>query len=362
MKSIHVNASSHSYTIYVGSGIRHRIQEYLPKAYQNVFILTDDKVASLYLDEVIQSFGQDVKVGSHIIPEGEGSKSFEKFEACHSAAIHQGLDRNSLIIALGGGVVGDLGGFVASTYMRGIDYVQVPTTVLAHDSSVGGKVAINHPFAKNVIGNFYQPQAVLFDTETLATLPEQEWRSGMAEVIKHAWIHDEEMLQTCLSLNTFSNESADQIEQLLWQGITIKANIVAADEREQGIRSFLNFGHTLGHALESVQGYGAITHGEAVALGIDFALFLSERYGENTNLPRSSYRKWLQRHNYPVQLLQTLDEDELVNRMKHDKKNKQNSIRFVLLSSIGNPVLYPFDESTLKKDLIMYKQSCIESE
>ncbi len=361
MKSILVNAPSHSYHIFVGEGIRHRVPNLLPRAYKSVFILTDENVAPLYLDDVIESFGSEVRVASHIIPEGESSKSFEKFEECHTAAMKHGLDRHSLIIALGGGVVGDLAGFVAATFMRGIDYIQVPTTVLAHDSSVGGKVAINHPLAKNTIGNFYQPEAVVYDTETLTTLPDMEWRSGMAEVIKHAWIHDQSMLQTCFELEAFSDESRESIEHLLWKGISIKANIVAKDEKEHGVRSFLNFGHTLGHALESEYGYGSITHGEAVALGIDFALFLSERYVQDVTLPRANYRKWLRDHNYPVEILQTFNIDSVVSRMKHDKKNKNDLIRFVLLSSIGNPILHPFEEATLREELEVYKQYWVQS-
>jgi len=356
MKSIHVKSVSDPYTIYVGGGLRHQLNELLPQSYDQVMIISDNHVASLYLDDVKHALGSEVDVSSYIIPAGEYSKSFDIFEKCHTAAINQGLDRHSLIVALGGGVVGDLAGFVAASFMRGIDYIQVPTTVLAHDSSVGGKVAINHPLAKNIIGSFHQPKAVIFDTETLSTLSDQEWRSGMAEVIKHAWIHDQNMLQTCFDLNSFSEEDLKVIEHLLWKGISIKANIVEEDERETGIRSFLNFGHTLGHALESEFGYGSITHGEAVALGMDFALFLSERYLQQESLPRIEYQQWLEAHKYPVQILRSIDVDSLVERMKMDKKNQHHYIRFVLLTSIGQPILQSFEESSLKQELELYKE------
>ncbi len=356
MKSIYVKASSEPYTIYVGDGIRHQLNELLSNAYEDVMVITDTHVAPLYLDDILQALSSDIKVSSYIITAGESSKSVESFEACHTEAINKGLNRHSLIIALGGGVVGDLAGFVAATYMRGIDYVQIPTTVLAHDSSVGGKVAINHPLSKNVIGSFHQPKGVIYDTQTLTTLSDQEWRSGMAEVIKHAWIHDQDMLQTCFKLDTFSEESKDVVEHLLWKGISIKADIVAEDEKEQGIRSFLNFGHTLGHALEAEFGYGTVTHGEAVALGMEFALFLSERYTLQEPLPREAYQQWLKDHDYPIQILGSISVEPLLERMKRDKKNKQQSIRFVLLNKTGQPTLHSFEESTLRRELELFKE------
>ncbi|QHE52515.1 3-dehydroquinate synthase [Pontibacillus sp. HMF3514] len=356
MKSINVKTASVPYTIYVGEGIRHQIKDFFSHRYDQVMIITDTHVAPLYLDDVVSALGNDIKVSTYIIQAGESSKSIEAFEACHTEAINEGLNRHSLIIALGGGVVGDLAGFVAATYMRGIDYVQVPTTVLAHDSSVGGKVAINHPLAKNIIGSFHQPNSVIYDTETLSTLSEQEWRSGMAEIIKHAWIHDPTMLSTCFELEQFSEEPKEVIEHLLWKGISIKANIVEEDEKEHGVRSYLNFGHTLGHALEAELGYGEITHGEAVALGIDFALFLSERYTQQKLLPRKAYQQWLKTHGYPIQILGSIHVDSLLEMMKRDKKNIHQSIRFVLLSETGYPILHSFEEKTLRQELEMFKK------
>lgn len=342
--------------IHVGDGLRYQLKQLIPKDYERIMIITDSNIRSLYLQDLQQALGNDGDILVHTIQPGEQAKSFKEFEECHTAAIHHGLNRHSLIIALGGGVVGDLAGFVAATYMRGIDYVQVPTTILAHDSSVGGKVAINHPLSKNVIGHFHQPKAVIYDTETLNTLPEQEWRSGMAEVIKHAWINDSDMLHTCLNLESFSSVSKNLIEELLSEGIAIKSDIVIKDEREQGVRSFLNFGHTLGHALEGEFGYGELTHGEAVALGIDFALFLSERYVQKDPLPRKVYQEWLNRHGYPIQYLADLDTDAVLERIKRDKKNQSKSIRFVLLEGIGQPLMHPFEGATLKKELELYKE------
>ena len=190
------------------------------------------------------------------------------------------LDRHSLILALGGGAVGDLSGFVAATFMRGIPFIQIPTTILAHDSAVGGKVAINHPAGKNMIGAFYQPEAVVYDIDFLKSLPEHEIRSGFAEVIKHGLIQDPSfyhwLKENILSIDMMISD--ENLIHFLSRGVEIKSAIVEEDEKETGIRAYLNFGHTLGHAIEAELGYGKLTHGEAVVIGMLYALQLSEKY------------------------------------------------------------------------------------
>lgn len=354
MEQLHVKHEHGSYTVSIGSGLRHTISEHLPKSYRQVFIITDSNVAPLYMDDVKQSFPETTVVTTYVVPAGEESKSLSVFYDCHTKAIEYGVDRQSLIVALGGGVIGDLAGYVAASYMRGVDYVQVPTTLLAHDSSVGGKVAINHALGKNLIGHFYQPVAVIYDTASLNTLSKTEWRSGMAELIKHAWIaHDQAFLDQCYSIDHFEDVDKDLLNSLILQGIAVKARIVTEDEREQGNRRFLNFGHTLAHAIEAEMGYGEITHGEAVAIGMDFALKVSESYFD-CSLNRMNFRNWIMAHGYPISVINHLDQHELLHRMTRDKKNVNSEIRMVLLSKQGNPQVVSFTKDEIRNELKEY--------
>ncbi|MEQ6388872.1 3-dehydroquinate synthase [Bacillaceae bacterium S4-13-58] len=350
MEEIKIQTKEKTYPVYIGHDIRFEIHKLFKKKYTKIFIVTDQKVANLYLEDILHS--TEGKVYSFIIPEGEESKSLEQFLQTQTKVIEAGLDRESVILALGGGVVGDLAGFVAATYMRGIDYIQVPTTILAHDSSVGGKVAINHPLGKNLIGNFYHPEMVIYDVSTLSTLSEKEIRSGYAEIIKHGLIADQDFYnEVTQSLSTLTPSPSSLVSSLK-RGIQIKARIVEEDVFEKGVRSFLNLGHTLGHAIEAEMGYGKITHGEAVAIGIDFALKLSARIF-NTSLPMDSYKDWMQKLNYPT-ISKNLQSDSLLQKMKMDKKTIGGEIRMVLLKNIGNPVLLPVDENLVKEELINF--------
>ncbi|MBB6452208.1 3-dehydroquinate synthase [Salirhabdus euzebyi] len=356
MEMIPIKTTESEYNVYVGKGLRFRVGELLPKNYDNIWVIADDEVAKFsYVQDVLTSFRKDKSVYTSNIPAGEQSKSFAQFESLHTDAIKYGLDRHSVIIALGGGVVGDLAGFVAATYMRGIDYIQVPTTILAHDSSVGGKVAINHPLGKNLIGSFHQPSAVIYDLETFQTLPQKEWRSGFAEVIKHAWIADETLLFSLMEhVSSLEDMNHSMLQNAIKRGIEIKANIVAQDEKESGVRSYLNFGHTLGHAIEASLGYGKITHGEAVVIGMLFALRLSEKTFP-VSFPTERFLNWLQDLQYPFTIISELDIDQLLNRMKHDKKNSQGNIRMVLLEGIEQPTLKAFDEATIASELKVFQ-------
>lgn len=356
MNDLLVKTSTHDYTVFIGKSIRNQLKEYLPKSYTSILIITDDKIAPLYLQEIKEALSGE-RVIEAIIPHGEKSKNIEQYYYLQTIAMENHLDRSALIIALGGGVVGDLAGFVAATYMRGIDYIQVPTTILAHDSSVGGKVAINHELGKNMIGNFYPPRAVIYDVETVQTLPTHEIRSGYAEIMKEAFIANESFVEELLTIDILQ-VSNDHLMDHLFQGIQIKANIVEQDERESHVRKYLNFGHTLAHAIEAELGYGKITHGEAVAVGMLFALFVSEKH-YNKQLFLAEYKKWMIKNQYPISLFQ-IKIDAIIQKMKLDKKATSQQVQFILLESIGNPKVVDFSDEDIRKYLEMFAEELEE--
>ncbi|MED3646089.1 3-dehydroquinate synthase [Halalkalibacterium halodurans] len=350
MPVLTVHTSSKVYDVTVKSGVLSQIGSYIaPLRPSAILIVTDDQVADLYLDTVKSSLHNLAPLHAVVLPNGEETKSFDNYYALQTAALEYGLDRKSMIIALGGGVIGDLAGFVAATYMRGIAYVQVPTTLLAHDSSVGGKVAINHPLGKNMIGAFHQPEAVLYDPQVFATLPEREWRSGFAEVVKHGLIKDAAFYAWLQKyINDFSRIQGEIAEELLLRSIQVKANIVAADEKEKGERALLNLGHTLGHAIEAELGYGKVTHGEAVVIGIIFAMKLSEKV-YHQSLPIQDLEKWLKSLGYETRIPKGLDTGALIGTMKKDKKVERGVIRFVLLEEVGHAVIKEVDEQLIRE-------------
>lgn len=344
MNKIEVKASSHNYFIHIGEDIRFHLQTYLNKEYSKVMIVADEQVAHLYLKDIYEGLSS-MKTMEVILPAGEQTKSIEHYYKLQTEAIKGGLDRKSLLIALGGGVIGDLTGFVASTYMRGIDYIQVPTTILAHDSSVGGKVAINHELGKNMIGSFYAPQAVIYDVNTLLTLQESEIRSGYAELVKEALLADTSFFNDLMKVKV-NNVSNQQLVAHLYQGIKIKADIVEMDEKEANVRMFLNLGHTLGHALEAELGYGTLTHGEAVAIGLLFAISVSEdKYA--VDLPFEQLLHWLKQNNYPLDLPHVKLE-MLMKKMKSDKKAMNSRITMVLLREVAAPIVKDLQDSEIR--------------
>ncbi len=352
MKQLRVGTSTHDYTITIDENIRYDLQKFFTKSYSKILIITDDQVAPLYLDDILAGL-QTENVIHTTIPSGEATKSIEYYYQLQTVALENRLDRNSLIIALGGGVIGDLAGFVAATFMRGIDYMQVPTTILAHDSSVGGKVAINHELGKNLIGSFYPPVAVVYDVNMMQTLPENEIRSGYAELVKEAFISDKAFLQEILNkpLSKLTNE---ELKEHLYKGVKVKAKIVEQDEKEANIRMFLNFGHTLAHAMETSLGYGRITHGESVAVGMLFALHISEQT-YNKPLYYDELFDWLQNNGYPLSLFD-IPLDNVIQLMKLDKKSLNQHIQMVLLSEIGEPTVEKMEDEQLKKMLQSFKK------
>lgn len=349
MDEIFVKSSTNSYHITVGESIRFKLEQFINKDYTSILIVSDQNVADLYMDDVKTSL-PNKPVFQSIIPAGEQSKSIQDFYQLQTDAITYGLDRNSLIIALGGGVIGDLAGFTAATFMRGIDYIQMPTTILAHDSSVGGKVAINHELGKNLIGNFYPPEAVIYDVDTLGSLNEREIRSGYAELIKEALIADNDFFESLLQTDIY-NVTNSELKRHLKLGIQIKATIVESDEKEAGVRKFLNLGHTLGHALEAELGYGTLTHGEAVAIGLLFSIHVSEQL-DTIELPFDALYQWMDRNQYPVRTIH-FNYDRLINKMKSDKKAIQSKIQMVLLKDTANPFVKELED----KEIVQFLQS-----
>jgi 3-dehydroquinate synthase len=253
-----------------------------------------------------------------------------------TTAINGKLDRSSAVFALGGGVVGDLAGFVAATYMRGVTFVQIPTTILAHDSSVGGKVAVNHPLAKNMIGAFHQPVMVVYDVNTLMSLPPREVSSGLAEMVKHGLILDRDFAYWCRENG--SKLLSLEPEALIYgleRGCAIKADVVSQDEREGGLRAILNLGHTIGHAIEAVGGYGRFLHGEAIAIGMAGSARLAEKLGRPADLHNETV-SMLKAVNLPVTLPDDVSVDRIMDAMQHDKKFAEGQMVFIVPESIGS--------------------------
>ncbi|MCA1030516.1 3-dehydroquinate synthase [Bacillus timonensis] len=350
-----IETTSQKYPLFIGQGIIKHLNSIIEKVQlspSSILIITDEKVGSYYLNDILGLFQNRKNVYHYIVPCGEKAKSIDTFYRCHTYALSNGLDRSSLIIALGGGVVGDLAGFVASTFMRGIPFIQVPTTVLAHDSAVGGKVGINHELGKNMIGAFYQPRAVLYDMNFLQTLPFDEIRSGFAEVIKHSLIHDKTFYHLLKSNVNEPNElTLSFLQSAIEKGILIKASVVSQDEHESGLRAILNFGHTLGHAIEGYLGYGNISHGDAVAIGMLYAIKVSEKVYQK-DLGYMTFYTWFDKLGYPVNILRTLPSNELIKWMKKDKKVKSGEIRMVLLFEVGSVEIKSVSEELLLSILL----------
>ncbi|MDA7025643.1 3-dehydroquinate synthase [Bacillus sp. CLL-7-23] len=362
MKSLQIETASLTYPIFIGEGIRKNAVELLSSLnlpMTKILLITDDEVDKHYGEELFNLLHSHWSVKKVTVPSGEQAKSIDMFMKLQTEAIQFHLDRSSCMIALGGGVIGDLAGFVAATFMRGIDYLQFPTTLLAHDSAVGGKVAINHQLGKNLVGAFHQPKAVIYDTGCLATLPDKEMRSGLAEVIKHAFIHDEAFLKDLFTIDSIVKITTEQLNDMIYKGVSIKAAIVSQDEREEGIRAYLNFGHTLGHAVEAEYGYGEMTHGDAVALGMQFALFVSEQV-LNCPLDRKHIKNWLKKLGFPVKLKREVSTESLVNRMMSDKKTRGGIIQFVLLDQIGSVSLHSFKAEEIERWLNVWRMEEIE--
>ena len=340
MESLRVALGERAYPIHIGSGLLDRAELYRPHlAGGSAAIVTNEVVAPLYLSRVRQAL-QEVRVTEIIVPDGERAKSWQTLERVFDALLEARCGRDSLLVALGGGVVGDLAGFAAAVYQRGMPFVQVPTTLLAQvDSSVGGKTAINHARGKNMIGAFHQPLAVISDVATLDTLPDRELRAGLAEVIKHGLALDAAFVAWLEgNMDKLLSREPAALSHAVKRCCELKAGIVAADERESGVRALLNFGHTFGHAIEAATGYGRWLHGEAVAAGMVMASELSRNLGSIDEKDVARVRRLIERAGLPV-AGPALAPQELMALMAVDKKAAQGRLRFVLLEAIGRAAL-----------------------
>jgi 3-dehydroquinate synthase len=346
-----------SYDVVIGAGILQHAGSLIREAGLSlpIAVITDQRVESLYGQQLIASLGATGLSSSlHIVAGGEPAKSFATAEEVCESLARAGVDRSSVILALGGGVIGDLAGFVASIFARGIPYVQVPTTIMAQvDSSVGGKTAINLGAGKNLIGSFHQPELVIADINALKTLGERERNEGLAEVIKYGVIADRSLL------DDVKNFSGDQLLGIIERCVQIKANIVAADEKEEsGKRALLNFGHTIGHAIESAAGYGKLLHGEAISLGMRAASWLSTKY---CGLPVEDHLRLvhlLRDLRLPVVLPEEIGTGAVMERVFTDKKFHRGQIRFVLSSEFGSAFV---SEKITRADLESSVESLRES-
>jgi 3-dehydroquinate synthase len=339
---------SGSYPVYVGRDF-HFSDLLATHVTSDVLIITNEILAPLYLEKLHEGLSSHQKrVVSCVIADGEKYKSLESFSQIMQILLKENFHRDVTLIALGGGVIGDLTGFVAATFMRGVSFVQIPTSLLAQvDASLGGKTAINHPAGKNMIGAFHQPQAVLIDVNFLDTLPQQEFISGMAEVIKHALILDRHFFNFLVEnqQKIFDRDKAI-VAEMIFYSCQIKSKIIEQDEKEHGLRAILNFGHTLGHAIEQCSNY-QILHGHAVSIGMAFALKLSCRF---TNFPRADYVRCLDLLSFfqlPMEL-PSFNIDELWSAMSMDKKHKGQSWQYILLNHLGEAVIYVFSGDDLE--------------
>jgi 3-dehydroquinate synthase len=336
--TLEVALGERSYPIHIGAGLLGSAELYAPHVRgRRAALVTNSTVAPLYADALeaaLRSAGATVQ--RIVLPDGEAHKDWRTLQLVFDALLQAQADRRTVLVALGGGVVGDMAGFAAATYQRGVPHLQVPTTLLAQvDSSVGGKTAINHPLGKNMIGAFHQPLAVVADTATLASLPAREYAAGLAEVAKYGAIHDLRFLawleENAAALRTRDPEA---LAHAIRRSCEIKALIVAEDERESGARALLNFGHTFGHAIESAQGYGAVLHGEAVAAGMALAARLSARQGRIAESDAQRLVDLLGRLGLDVRAPRFPPETWL-EYMGRDKKNESGRITLILLEALG---------------------------
>lgn len=349
MSAITVSLGSRSYPIHIERGLIDRVGPLMRQAMGPcaVMIVTDDHVAPLYLERAQASLqGAGMRVATVVLPHGERTKCLDRLTELYHALCAAGITRRDAVAALGGGVIGDLAGLAAATYLRGVRFVQLPTTLLAQvDSSVGGKVAVDLPEGKNLVGAFYQPEAVYCDPDTLATLTEEYWRDGLGEVVKYGCIGDETLFEL-LEAHAPGGRAAlmADIDTILARCIQAKADVVAQDERDTGLRMTLNFGHTVAHAVETCQHYEGLRHGEAVALGMRVVTHLTEARGLTQPGTAARLDALLDILGMP-KTLPDLPEGDLIAAMGRDKKSAGKTLRVVALERIGRCFLYPTEAS-----------------
>lgn len=359
MQTLYVELGDRRYPIFIGSHLNPQtlLEPYLIG--KQVMIVTNTTVAPLYLAHyvtAIEALGKTVK--SCILPDGEQYKNIQHLDLIFDALLEAGFNRDCTVLALGGGVIGDMAGFASACFQRGVYFIQVPTTLLSQvDSSVGGKTGINHPLGKNMVGAFQQPQVVLADMAQLDSLPDRELSAGLAEIIKYALLGDIEFLVWLEAhMDALIGRDAALLAEAVYRSCAHKARIVANDEKEQGERALLNLGHTFGHAIESYLGYGVWLHGEAIATGMVMAADLSHRMGWISQADVERTKKIIHRANLPI-VCPKIPLDEFLAYMSHDKKVLNGQLRLVLMKALGQAIITKeFDVDNMKQAILAHQE------
>jgi len=356
-ETLFVELGERRYPIHIGQNclylLGQALREHAPAA--RLLVVSDNRVHELYGEAVLSALSESgFLVESLVIPEGEKFKTIDSCLSIWNYMLANNFTRESVVIALGGGVVGDIAGFAAAAYMRGVPYVQVPTTLLAMvDSSVGGKTGVNHPLGKNMIGAFHQPRLVFVDLGCLATLSREEFRAGFAEVIKYGVIRDAEFFAFCeTERQAIFDLNPKALRHVVKTSCAIKADVVAADELEGGLRAILNFGHTIGHAVESLTNYSLLKHGEAVAIGMVAAGRIAVRLGRFDEAEQRRLERLIEAAGLPVRIPARLDGEDLIERLRKDKKARRGEVRFVLPEAIGRVCIESNVPPTVLRDVL----------
>ena len=341
MIEVSVPLGKRAYSIMIEPGMLTRAHTWLASHYYHEWVVvTDENIAPLYLDAFVSHLSGQ-RIVTIVLPSGEKSKSIDNWLLVLNKMLEAKVSRGACLVALGGGVVGDLGGFAAACYQRGIDFLQIPTTLLAMvDSSVGGKTAVNHPLGKNMIGAFYQPKNVIVDLNVLATLPAREYAAGLAEILKYGLIWDEyffELLEQ--EQDAIKHRQLDVLGRIIARCCEIKGEVVALDEQEHNVRAILNFGHTFAHGIEAVTDYQRYLHGEAVAIGMCMALALGVALKELPTSLLERTQQWLRMMGLPITLDDDIDPQAVWHAMQWDKKKTSKGLRFVLLDRLGKALV-----------------------
>jgi len=355
MQQIQVQLGDRSYPIYIGQDLMND-SELLTRYLTNkkALIVSNDTIAPLYLQQIQQAMSACARIETVILPDGEKFKDLQHLDYIFSGLLEHNFARDSVLVALGGGVVGDMTGFAAACYQRGIDFIQVPTTLLSQvDSSVGGKTAVNHPLGKNMIGAFYQPKSVIIDTLCLQTLPANEFAAGMAEVIKYGIMWDADFFQWLeVNVEALKSLQTDALTYAIAKCCQIKADVVAQDETEQGVRALLNLGHTFGHAIEAEMGYGVWLHGEAVAAGTVLAAQTACKLNLLDEQSVERIIKLMQAFDLPITAPESMGFEQFIKHMRRDKKVLGGNIRLVLPTGIGQADIFSDINDNLLKQVI----------
>lgn len=349
MKEFETTYPDDNYTVHVGHGIFKETLNLYTSRYEDVFYIIDEDVHHIFKDTVLKDIGDPVIAGP-----GEAAKTAEAFIGIVESLLGRGIKRSSLVVVIGGGAVGDAGGFAASVTLRGVDFIQVPTTLLAHDSAIGGKTAINSRHGKNLIGAFHRPSSVIYDLDFLSTLPDSEILSGFGEVFKHALLDSEYAVKDLME-RTAGGVASEKLEDSIIEGIKTKMRYVTEDEFESGSRKYLNLGHTLGHAIEYEY---KIPHGHAVMLGLYAMMFISNEQADARIFDLASYHTYFSNLGYPMELLSTLESERMLQHMKHDKKNINDaSVGFILMNEDFEPYFTEIGTDEMVKYIRALKES-----